>query len=132
LVFIRDSNNTIAGDLMANECDKLLSNLNCEYKTKRAAKALAPIQFVQTDTADFASRFAAKNWESQFKFLPLYCRTWESTNVPHLNASNLALSDSNTRNSRKQHRCNDSRSGLLLAKPMFEACSKEPTCKEGP
>jgi hypothetical protein len=131
LVFIRDSNNTISGDLIASECDKLLSNLNCEYKTKRASKALAPIQFVQTDAADFASRFAA-NWESQFKFLPLYRRTWESTNVPHLNGSNLALSDSNTPTRANNVVAMNSRSGLLLAEPMFEACSKEATFKEGP
>jgi hypothetical protein len=97
LVFISVSTNGSTGDLLATECDKLLSNLNCEYKNKRATGALAPIEFVQTNPADFASRFANNNWESQFKFLPLYRRTWESTDVPHLNASNLALSDTNTR-----------------------------------
>ena len=97
LVFIHVSTNGFAGDLLATECDKLLSNLNCEYKNKRSTGVLAPIEFVQTAPADFASRFANNNWESQFKFLPLYRRTWESTNVPHLNASNLPLSDTNTR-----------------------------------
>lgn len=94
LVFIGVADN--ADDLLATACDKLLSTLNCEYKNKRAAGALGPFAFVQTNPADFASRFAV-NWESQFKFLPLYRRTWESTNVSHLNALTLALSDSNTR-----------------------------------
>ncbi|HET8783120.1 MAG TPA: GH3 auxin-responsive promoter family protein, partial [Pyrinomonadaceae bacterium] len=96
LVFIGAANNGFAGDLLASECDKLLSTLNCEYNSKRARSLLAPIAFVQTDPADFASRFS-DSWESQFKFLPLYRRTWESTDVPQLNASNLSLSDTDTR-----------------------------------
>lgn len=94
LVFIGDAGS--AGDLPAIHCDEFLSTLNCEYKNKRATGALGPFAFVQTNAADFASRFS-DNWESQFKFLPLYRRTWESTNVSHLNASNLAMSDTNTR-----------------------------------
>lgn len=63
---------------VAAECDELLSTLNCEYKNKRAAGILGPISFIQTDAAEFASRFAG-SWETQFKFLPLYQRTWESS-----------------------------------------------------
>ena len=93
LVFICDSKNP--ADL-ATHCDELLSELNCEYKNKRAGGMLGPIGFVQTTAAEFAERFA-DSWETQFKFLPLYRRIWESTNVPQLNASNIFLSDKNTR-----------------------------------
>lgn len=96
LIFISDSENTHDSEAVANECDNILSTLNCEYKNKRASGLLAPIAFVQTNAAGFAARFAG-NWESQFKFLPLYRHTWESSNVPHLNISNMCLSDSNTR-----------------------------------
>lgn len=68
----------LKGDLLAIECDKLLSAMNCEYKSKRARGILGPIHFVQTDAVAFASRLAAGTWETQFKFLPLYRRTWES------------------------------------------------------
>jgi hypothetical protein len=56
---------------------------------------LASASFIQTNTADFAARFA-DSWETQFKFLPLYRRTWESTNVPHLNAPHSFVSHKNT------------------------------------
>ncbi|HKR22226.1 MAG TPA: GH3 auxin-responsive promoter family protein [Pyrinomonadaceae bacterium] len=71
------SGDSLDGDLMATECDKLLSAMNCEYKSKRARGILGPIHFVQTGAADFAEHFAC-SWETQFKFLPLYRRTWES------------------------------------------------------
>jgi hypothetical protein len=100
LVLIRDSNTQIHTDLIAIDCDRLLGNLNCEYKNKRASGMLGPIRFIQTSTADFAARFADTS-ETQFKFLPLYQRTWESVepqlDVPHLNASYIPLSDKNTR-----------------------------------
>lgn len=84
---------------LASHCDELLSTLNCEYKHKRANGTLGPMTFIQTDAAEFAQRFGA-TWEAQFKFLPLYQRTWESVeprpDVPHLNASHLNLSHKNT------------------------------------
>jgi hypothetical protein len=84
----------------ATVCDQLLSDLNCEYKNKRATGMLGPIDFIQTNAADFAARFAG-TWETQFKFLPLYQRTWESVetplDVPHLNAPTISLSHKNTR-----------------------------------
>ncbi|HKR13927.1 MAG TPA: GH3 auxin-responsive promoter family protein [Pyrinomonadaceae bacterium] len=64
--------------LLATLSDNLLADLNHEYKSKRVNGTLGPIMFVQTTAADFANRFA-DNWETQFKFLPLYRRTWEST-----------------------------------------------------
>ena len=94
-VFIHDSITRFDTDSIASDCDQLLSHLNCEYKNKRASGMLASASFIQTNTADFAARFA-DSWETQFKFLPLYRRTWESTNVPHLNASHSFVSHKNT------------------------------------
>ncbi len=97
LVLIRDSGTDLNP---TTQCDQLLCDLNCEYKNKRATGVLGPIDFIQTTTADFAARFA-DTWETQFKFLPLYQRTWESfeppLDVPHVNASNIPLSHKNTR-----------------------------------
>lgn len=63
--------------LIASRCDELLSAMNCEYRNKRANGTLAPISFTQTGPVEFAERFV-EGWETQFKFLPLYQRTWES------------------------------------------------------
>lgn len=68
---------SLKADLIATQCDRLLSAMNCEYKTKRARGILGPIRPIQIDAADFAQHFA-DSWETQFKFLPLYRRTWES------------------------------------------------------
>lgn len=78
LVFISERKLT-SQSVLASECDNLLANLNREYKSKRANGTLGPITFVQTTSADFAKHFAAPAWETQFKFLPLYQRIWEST-----------------------------------------------------
>jgi hypothetical protein len=87
-------------DLIELDSDRLLSDLNCEYKNKRATGMLGPTDFIQTNAADFATRFA-DTWETQFKFLPLYQRTWESVepprDVPHLNGCHIRLSHKNTR-----------------------------------
>lgn len=100
LVLVSDSITQFNTDRIANDCDQLLSDLNCEYKNKRASGMLGPISLIQITTLDFAARLA-DTWETQFKFLPLYRRTWESVeprlDVPHLNASYIALSDKNTR-----------------------------------
>ena len=96
IVLIDDSQTLLDTDLLASECDELLSNLNCEYKNKRVSGRLASAQFVQVTASDFAKRFES-SWESQFKFLPLYRRTWESVDVPQLNASSIAMSHKNTR-----------------------------------
>jgi len=96
IILIRDSQITPGTDLLAAECDELLSNLNCEYKNKRANGSLAPAKFIQTSAASFAQGFE-NSWETQFKFLPLYLRTWESVYVSQLNAPSIALSQKNTR-----------------------------------
>lgn len=64
-------------DLIAARCDELLAAMNCEYRNKRANGTLAPIRFAQSRPGEFAERFV-EGWEAQFKFLPLYQRTWES------------------------------------------------------
>jgi len=95
-VLIRDSDIGLNTDLLANQCDEMLSILNCEYKNKRRIGSLAPARLIQAKPAAFAERFA-ESWETQFKFLPLYRRTWESFHVPQLNASSISLSHKNTR-----------------------------------
>lgn len=50
-------------DLLAARCDELLSEINCEYKSKRASGRLGPITFANASIKEFAT---------QFKFLPLY------------------------------------------------------------
>jgi GH3 auxin-responsive promoter len=76
LVFICER--TIASPgILAGTCDKLLGELNREYKSKRVNGTLGPIVFTQITATDFAEHFAT-TWETQFKFLPLYQRTWES------------------------------------------------------
>ena len=60
-------------DLLATRCDQLLSEINCEYKSKRASGRLGPITFIEIETRDFAEQLARNgNWETQFKFLPLH------------------------------------------------------------
>ncbi len=68
--------------LIATRCDELLGAMNCEYRSKRANGTLAPIRFAQFRPAEFAERFV-EGWETQFKFLPLYQRTWESERSEH-------------------------------------------------
>jgi hypothetical protein len=57
-------------EIIATACDELLSEINCEYKNKRASGRLGPIAFSQIRTKDFAEQLT-DNWETQFKFLPL-------------------------------------------------------------
>ena len=64
-------------DPIAKRCDELLGAMNCEYRNKRANGTLAPVHFTHSRPAEFAARFV-EGWEAQFKFLPLYQRTWES------------------------------------------------------
>jgi hypothetical protein len=85
-VLIRDSNNCFDADLLAHHCDQLLSQLNCEYNNKRRTGSLGPARFLQAKTSVFAERFA-DTWETQFKFLPLYQRTWESERFEHCSVS---------------------------------------------
>ena len=67
---------------MARCCDELLGDVNCEYRDKRASRRLEEVRFVHMPLADFVDRVGGarhrRTWEAQFKFLPLYRRTWES------------------------------------------------------
>ena len=59
-------------NVLAARCDELLSEVNCEYRSKRSSGRLGPIAFLQIGTREFAERFSPQgSWESQFKFLPL-------------------------------------------------------------
>ena len=49
---------------LATRCDELLSEINCEYRSKRSSGRLGPIECTDAEIRDFA-------WETQFKFLPL-------------------------------------------------------------
>ena len=73
----------VGGDAeIARRCDRLLSEVNCEYKAKRETGRLAAIRVVRMSWATFAERVAGPRneagWENQFKFLPLLRHTWES------------------------------------------------------
>jgi hypothetical protein len=57
-------------EILATTCDALLSEINCEYKSKRTSGRLGPIEFSHIRTKDFAEQLP-DNWETQFKFLPL-------------------------------------------------------------
>jgi len=69
------------GEELAARFDELLGEFNREYKAKRASGRLGPVRFERATPADFARRLrpaaGGEGWEAQFKFLPLYRRTWE-------------------------------------------------------
>lgn len=66
---------------LSHLCDHLLAAINCEYRSKRESGRLGPIRVVRMEQSDFIKRINrhSDGWESQFKFLPLYRQTWEST-----------------------------------------------------
>ena len=65
----------------AMRCDAMLAEVNAEYRAKRESGRLGPMRGVTVSWAEFVARVGGDNresWEAQFKFLPLYTRTWES------------------------------------------------------
>jgi len=74
------------GEDLAARCDELLCEINCEYETKRSSGRLGRVRFARASPGEFARRLGgpshAGGWEAQFKFLPLYRRTWESGGAP--------------------------------------------------
>ena len=72
----------ISGDEVARRCDVLLGEVNREYRGKRESRRLGQVRFVRMSLTDFVDRIGGARhrhtWETQFKFLPLYQRTWES------------------------------------------------------
>ena len=66
------STSTTSHDDIATRCDELLSEINCEYRSKRSSGRLGPIKCSNVEIRDFAERFGNNvRWETQFKFLPL-------------------------------------------------------------
>lgn len=65
----------------AGRFDDLLREFNLEYKSKRDSKRLGEAQFEIIGIDEFRKLFEDRGlgrWDSQFKFLPLYPRLWES------------------------------------------------------
>jgi hypothetical protein len=72
LVLVGDCKVASSLDVLAARCDELLSEVNCEYRSKRTSGRLGPVTCLEIGTREFAERFSAHgSWESQFKFLPL-------------------------------------------------------------
>jgi GH3 auxin-responsive promoter len=69
-------------DELAKRCDELLGEVNHEYKSKHESGRLGPARCVVLSPREFINRTTSRQqsdtWEAQFKFLPLYRRTWES------------------------------------------------------
>jgi len=69
VLLIGDRRTSSSHHLLATRCDELLSEINCEYKSKRASGRLGPITFVEAPRQDVPS---------QFKFLPLLASPWSA------------------------------------------------------
>ena len=71
---------------IAERCDRLLAELNPEYRNKRESRRLGPVRFQQINASEFLRRMGAgpapPGLDGQFKFLPLYPRLWESLDRP--------------------------------------------------
>ncbi len=71
---------------IAERCDRLLAELNPEYRNKRESRRLGPVRFQQMNASEFLRRMGAgpapPDFDGQFKFLPLYPRLWESLDRP--------------------------------------------------
>ncbi len=71
---------------IAEGCDRLLAELNPEYRNKRESRRLGPVRFQQMNASEFRRRMgtgpAPPALGAQFKFLPLYPRLWESLDRP--------------------------------------------------
>ena len=72
-------------DLLAERCDTVLNEINSEYGAKRLSGRLGPMRGMTVTLDELVARVCGgsrDSWETQFKFLPLYCRTWESCILP--------------------------------------------------
>ena len=83
LVVIGDASTEDA--VLAAAFDRSLTGINEEYAAKRNSGRLAAPQVVRTSVQTLVKRVGSDrqvdSWESQFKLLPLYRRTWESRDV---------------------------------------------------
>ena len=68
VLLIGDSH-SINRDEIATCCDALLSEINCEYRSKRTSGRLGSVEVVSMSLQDFAAM--NPTWETQYKFLPL-------------------------------------------------------------
>ena len=68
VLLIGDSH-IIDHDEIAACCDELLSEINCEYRSKRTSGRLEPVEVVSISLKEFAAM--NPTWETQYKFLPL-------------------------------------------------------------
>lgn len=62
---------------VAARFDGLIAAINCELQAKLETGRLAPTRATVMPYAELAARLG-HGWDSQFKLLPLYRRTWES------------------------------------------------------
>jgi len=73
VLLIGDRRMQTSHELLAARCDELLSEINCEYRSKRTSGRLGPVRVMEVGTKEFAASFAGRGqWETQFKLLPLY------------------------------------------------------------
>ena len=67
---------------LALRCHTLLGEINHEYRGKVESGRLAPTRVVRVSLEAFIALVGGERqhlgWEAQFKFLPLYQRSWES------------------------------------------------------
>jgi hypothetical protein len=81
LVLIRTSaaSETLPGDLLA-VVEKKLCEFNSEYESKVESRRLGRMTFEVITAGEFVRTLVGANAasESQFKFMPLYLRSWES------------------------------------------------------
>lgn len=68
VLLIGDTHGT-QNHLLASKCDELISEINCEYKSKRASNRLGPIEVANIGIKEFVA--ANSNWDAQFKLEPL-------------------------------------------------------------
>jgi hypothetical protein len=72
LVVIGDRKLAASVEGLARSCDEMLSEVNCEYRSKRTSGRLGTVTLLELGTREFAKTFSPHgHWESQFKFLPL-------------------------------------------------------------
>lgn len=79
----------VPADEFAKRCDELFSEVNREYWSKYESGRLGSVRFMSLSPSEFIDCVGGSHtWEAQFKFLPLYRRTWESlTASPVLQSS---------------------------------------------
>lgn len=69
---------------LADRFDELLSDVNSEYRAKRSGGRLGPVRLERAGLRGLRERLprgSGPGLDSQFKFLPLYPRLWESSEV---------------------------------------------------